>query len=143
MEYLWKSASLHTTNCGLPVVAGLTCELCLHALQERPFGSIEVRRPSKVSTRSLRQQLIHRPYGHLLRVQVSIPGEYVKPLDLVDQHEDRATRRRNLVPLVAFKALTPAPQDTEFLRVQSASVHRPTLAHSSISAGLQSGAVSV
>ena len=42
VEYLWKSASLHTTDCGLPVVAGLTCELCLHALQERRVGSVEV-----------------------------------------------------------------------------------------------------
>ena len=127
MEYLWKSASLHTTNCGLPVVAGLTCELSF-TRRKSDFSAASKSDAPRVSTRSLRQQLIYRPYGHLLRVQVSIPGEYVKPLDLVDQHEDRATRRGNLVPLVALKALTPAPQDTEFLRVQSASLHQPTLA---------------
>lgn len=54
---------------------------------------------------------------------MSIPHEYVKPLDLVDKHEDRATRRGNLIPLVALKARTPAPQDTELLRIQSVTFH--------------------
>ena len=59
---------------------------------------------------------------------MSIPGKYVEPLDLVDEHEDRATRRGNLVPLVARKTLTPVPQETEFFRVQAAAcLHQPTL----------------
>ena len=129
MDYLWKSASLRATHCGLPAVAGLTGELRPHAAQERLFGGFEVRRFAGISTHSSLQPLIQRPGGHLLRVQVSIPHEYVKPLDLVDQHEDRPTRRGDLVALVALKALTPASQDTEFLCVQSAGLHQPTLAH--------------
>ena len=90
------------------------------------------------------QQLVFSPRGHLLGVQLSIPGEYVKPLDLVDQNEDCATRRGDLVPRVALKALTPGPQDTEFLRVQFASLHPADT--TAVAVGVmtcKSGAVSV
>ena len=42
VEYLWKSASLRRTDCGLPVIARLTREAFPQPLQKRRLNSFEV-----------------------------------------------------------------------------------------------------
>src|SRR6266566_157510 len=53
-------------------------------------------------------------------VQPSVPDDDVKPLDLLDQHQDCLAGRRDLSSLIAPEPLRPLAQERELLHIEAA-----------------------
>ncbi len=60
----------------------------------------------------------------LFRVEPPVPGKHVEALDLLDEQDDRAPSRSDLLTSIVLEPRSPAPQLVELIRLEAALPHR-------------------